>query len=450
MVWCNQIIVSSSLSIEMERDMFTMNEILDIAASFVEVLLCCIFVSSFMEEKKQGKMTLAYLIAGGYLLFNLITMRWQVYSVFRGVVFVCSMVCMNFAVYRRYYDKIIVMTITYFLLLTLIDYSVVALMTYFSDTTFRYFQEMTIFRLYGVIFSKSLLAVFSFFIHKKLTSLKKLRKHHLIIILFVSGCMLLFALYTFQNFMERNRIFGTEVAIFILLLFIEMLIFYSFSSMAKEYEKEEMIGFLNLYNRMLKDSLENEKKSFELWTKKIHDYKHHVIYMRELVEKEDYETLKKLMEEETGILDKQFHYIGSGYMGIDAIINSKIAHAQNLGIHVFCNVAIPKGLSVDENVIVSILGNLLDNAIRAEEACPEKNIELCINAMKGNLYIKVVNHKGEGKISFHTSDKKEARWHGIGLKSVRWQVDRLQGDFQMLQKEKQVAAIVVLYDAMTV
>ena len=216
--------------------------------------------------------------------------------------------------------------------------------------------------------------------------------------------------------------------------------------MTEKNEKEEKLDLLNLYNKMLQESLEEEKHSFDLWSRRVHDYKNHIIYMRELLESKEYERLNKFMQEETGILKYQSSYVQSGYRGIDAIINSKMIYAQGQDIHVFCNIRLPDGLLLDEGAVVTILGNLLDNAIRAEMKLEEKFIEIHINYMQENMYIKIVNHKERGKIDFKSSSKENSKWHGIGLRSVKQQLKKMNGDFSLIQKNEKVVAIAVIYE----
>lgn len=151
------------------------------------------------------------------------------------------------------------------------------------------------------------------------------------------------------------------------------------------------------------------------------------------------------MKEETGNLKQYATVIDSGYYEIDAVINSKMMLAEGWGIHICCTVNLPTDLKLDKGVMVSCLANLLDNAINAEKTQDEKNIEIVINYMKGNLYIKVVNHSEE-RVNFEASSKKENNWHGIGLKSVKDQVEKNNGFFKIQQESDQVIAMIVFYD----
>ena len=152
------------------------------------------------------------------------------------------------------------------------------------------------------------------------------------------------------------------------------------------------------------------------------------------------------MQEEAGILKNHFGFVQSGYKGIDVIINSKAVYAQSQDIHLFCNIHIPSDLLLDEGAMITILGNLLDNAIQAELLMVKKHIEVNISYMKENIYIKIVNHKKGEEIDFNTSNKENTKWHGIGLRSVKQQIKKLHGDFKLIQEEDKVISMVALYD----
>lgn len=421
--------------------------LLDTMAVGIEVAMCFVFVATFMKENKiRNHYILLLIVVVLNVVIDYMTISVQVYSVFRFILFIGTELLVQFLIYRGGYGKILVLTVIYMLVLTLIDYSTVAVMTYLSGMEFIYFQKMTSFRVYGTIISKVLLLTSIIFIQKKLQGLKRLKKIHLISLFVISGFIMFFAFYMFQNFMQRNQILGSETTMFLLLLLIEMLSFYSFSAMMGNKEKEEKLNLMSLYNNMLQKTLEEEKFSFDLWSGRVHDYKNHVVYMLELLETKEYGKLKKYMQEVTGSLKYQSDYIQSGYKGIDVIVSSKKVYAKSQGIHMYCNIGIPLGLSLDEMAMVTILGNLLDNSIRAEISSKEKFIELDINYMKENIYIKIVNHKQSGEIDFETSSKENQTWHGIGLRSVKQQVRKLNGDFKLIQQSDKVIALVVIYE----
>lgn len=422
----------------------------DLVAVIIEVTMCFVFVMAFIDKNVTKKYVIGIIAANILeIVFNYITVQIKVYSVSKSIVYVGIVLIIQCWVFREYYDRIAVMSITYMLFLTLIDYSTVAIMTYLSRLEFSYFQKMTIFRIYGTLISKMILLTVVILIRKKLTGLKKLQRNYLIALFGISGSILMFAFYLFHNFMKRNYILGSETIMFILLLVIEIMAIFSLNFIIEKKENEKKLSLLNLYNNMLELSLEEEKHSFSMWSRQIHDYKNHVIYMQELLKTKEYEKLEEYMQNETGILKTQSPYVQSGYKGIDAILNSKILYAKSKDIHTVCNITIPKGLSLNEDALVTILGNLLDNAIRAEQSLDyekKKLIEINMCYMKENIYIKIVNQKGKEMINFEKSDKEEKQWHGIGLKSVREEIKKMNADFRLIQKDENVIAIIVIYD----
>ncbi len=422
--------------------------LMEILAVIIEIAMCYVYVASFLKDAMLKDHMVGIIITVFIeIIFNDITMRIEVYSICRLIVYFGIVIFAQFLFYGKYYIRIVVMTVNYVLFLVLDDYITVVLMSYLSGTELLYFKEMTLYRIYATIIAKSLLVISVLLIRKKMPELKKLQRRHLFIILGITGITLLYALYIFEHFMQRNFVLGSETMLFFLLWVMEILLIYSFAAIAESSRKEEKLQLMNFYNQMLQKSLDEEKDSFDLWSGRVHDYKNHVIYMLELLKTKEYQQLEDYMQEEAGILNHQSAYVQSGYKGIDIIINSKMVYAQSQGIHLFCNINLPPDLSLDEGAMVTILGNLLDNAIQAELHMREKFVEVNISYMKGNLYIKIVNHKEEEEIDFQTSNKEDSKWHGIGLRSVKHQIKELQGDFKLIQEKDKVISMVVLYDA---
>ncbi len=162
-----------------------------------------------------------------------------------------------------------------------------------------------------------------------------------------------------------------------------------------------------------------------------HDYKNHLQVMKAYLELGEYDKLSAYishLNQEVTDIDK---VIKTGNVMLDAILNSKIAIAQNKNIEVNTKVLLPPAFSVSDYDLCTILGNLLDNAI---EACAGQSegqvrfLRIYIGLLKEQLYISVTNsyetkiQKKNGK--FH-STKASAR--GFGLMSIDSIVKRNKG-----------------------
>jgi len=107
--------------------------LLDAMAVVIEVVMCFVFVATFMKENKiRNHFELILIAVFLNVLIDFMTIFVQVYSVFRIILFIGTELLVQFLTYRKGYGKILVLTVTYILILSLIDYSTVAVMTYFS------------------------------------------------------------------------------------------------------------------------------------------------------------------------------------------------------------------------------------------------------------------------------------------------------------------------------
>lgn len=100
---------------------------------------------------------------------------------------------------------------------------------------------------------------------------------------------------------------------------------------------------------------------------------------------------------------------------------------------------------------MSILGNLLDNAIEALCDVENKYLGVELRSEKGMLYIKIVNnYKGTLKkyqlygITFYQTAKGDPGMHSIGLASVRRAVDGYNGIITIDDQNQQFKMYILL------
>jgi sensor histidine kinase regulating citrate/malate metabolism len=119
---------------------------------------------------------------------------------------------------------------------------------------------------------------------------------------------------------------------------------------------------------------------------------------------------------------------------LSAILNSKAQDARLAGITFNTDLQIPLWTMSDFDAVV-ILGNLLDNAIRAAQKCNSPYINLCMKQVDSYLDIDCTNNHCEtileknGKLLTTREQQKEL--HGLGLSSVRRAVNRINGELEI-------------------
>lgn len=107
-------------------------------------------------------------------------------------------------------------------------------------------------------------------------------------------------------------------------------------------------------------------------------------------------------------------------------------------------ISIPEKYFKGDFYICTILGNLLENAVRGAEESEEKYLMLQIDVEKGGLYIRVENsYKEKENKNSHLDSSR----HGIGLESVKRMVEMKNGEVQIEKAEGRFRVFVFLYIA---
>ena len=179
-----------------------------------------------------------------------------------------------------------------------------------------------------------------------------------------------------------------------------------------------------------------------------HDYKNHLQVMKAHLDMGEYQELADYMlrlDEELTRIDK---VIKTGSLRLDAILNSKIALAKAKQIQVNVKVILPPHISVSDYDLCVLLGNLLDNAIRAcQEAPMPRSISVMLLA-RGELWeIEMINsgsYRPGQEPGSSPGKEGDGAVHGLGLVSVGQIVEKYQGSSRLWQEDGQVRQKVIL------
>lgn len=124
--------------------------------------------------------------------------------------------------------------------------------------------------------------------------------------------------------------------------------------------------------------------------------------------------------------------IKSGNITLDAILNSKVSLAMNKNIKTNISVFAKENMTVSDIDLCVIIGNLLDNAIDANELIEDDNlkfIRIYIGKLKEQLYISITNATAShirNTTGIYITSKNKAM-HGNGLKRVDLTVAKYDG-----------------------
>lgn len=200
-------------------------------------------------------------------------------------------------------------------------------------------------------------------------------------------------------------------------------------SIEKNIEAELLIEKSKLmtdYSNQIEDNLK------ELHSLR-HDIKNHLLIIDGYATQENYSEIHNYIHR----INEQFTttpLFDTPSNVVSALLNSKykVARKHNLDFSIDWSFS---GIYVEDFHIVTILGNLIDNAITAASKCENGFIKLLIEQQESYLKIKIENNHietiSETNGNFQTTKTDTKFRHGLGIKNIRSTVEQLNGQIDI-------------------
>lgn len=144
----------------------------------------------------------------------------------------------------------------------------------------------------------------------------------------------------------------------------------------------------------------------------------------------------------TDQLDKTVDAINTNNVIVNAILNTKYREAQEKGILFILKINDLSDLPVRDDDVVTILGNLLDNAIEGAEKADDKLVRVKFVMEEGEVLIGVSNTYADEVQQIHSGDfisgkTDDMENHGLGIKNILEVVETYGGDYSISYDEKE-------------
>lgn len=175
-------------------------------------------------------------------------------------------------------------------------------------------------------------------------------------------------------------------------------------------------------------------ENFDGQKRKTHEYKNQIVCIESLLGNRKYQELEKYVKEIYGHLDKELDAINTNNVIVNAILNTKYQEADAKGIVFVFRVNDLSQIRIKDEDVVTILSNLLNNAIEACEKCDDKKViklkfvnedEMIIIAVKNTFNHPICYENGEIK----SSKISRAEEHGIGIKNIIKTIEKYNGSY---------------------
>lgn len=222
----------------------------------------------------------------------------------------------------------------------------------------------------------------------------------------------------------------------LLLIAVIMAVIFSFTAinvLVKQFEDKTEEKLLDKQNELYRQQIEYMLQSDESMRIVRHDMKNHIIAVKNIIEKKEYELLDKYIDKISENICLGTEEVNTGNLEFDAVLNSKISTMKRFGIQFKKSIVIPDDVRISGYDMAVIAGNVLDNSIRAVQDLEDDRrwINFNVRYLKNTLYINVSNPYNKsivfGENSMPVTTKADTNRHGIGLKSVAKTVEKYDG-----------------------
>ena len=217
----------------------------------------------------------------------------------------------------------------------------------------------------------------------------------------------------------------------VLIFIICIILIYIFNKMVNVMSENARQKILIKQSEYYEKKIEADRKNINDTRKIKHDMKNHMYAIKNMAKNNMSKDIITYTNDILGKIEGEKVYINTGNYLIDGILNVKFEEVKNQGIDFKYDVKIPEGIKLPEFEVITILGNLLDNAIEGVKSIKDNRyIEVFISYKDSNLLIKIVNTFDGLVIKDNkgfVSRKGEKAYHGIGLENVREQVEKSNG-----------------------
>lgn len=181
-----------------------------------------------------------------------------------------------------------------------------------------------------------------------------------------------------------------------------------------------------------------------------HDMKNHIFMLKSICDNGKKYEYEEYFEEILREVEGKEKIINSGNVIVDSILNYKLESLRADNVELSVNINIPAKMEVSDFDLTTILGNLLDNAIRAVKETEEnKYLSIDIQYKSGRLIIWLVNsykYIEKSKIgNYFISTKEDKNKHGIGQINIERTVDKYDGIIDVKYGDKKFETMIILY-----
>lgn len=222
-----------------------------------------------------------------------------------------------------------------------------------------------------------------------------------------------------------------------------IVVFYLINDIVKREKQLYESRILQLQAESQAEKYQSISENFYKQKKRTHEYKTQIECVKSLLKKKQYSKLEEYVKEICGALGRELDAIDTNNIIVNAILNTKYQEAEENKIVFVLKVNDLSGLKIEDKDIVTILSNLLNNAIEACKKCECDRRIMKVKLVNEDGMIKIgVRNTFNGSILYENGEIRStklvrAEEHGVGIKNIIEVIEKYDGSYVIKENNQE-------------
>ena len=326
---------------------------------------------------------------------------------------------------------------------------IVAMSVVCEDVVYYYFSNLHIKHLtLIVILSSNLLYFMLALLLQKVVELRhgeEIAFLEWIVVIIVPVCSLLVSIVALDDCKDELSIVVGGISMIVMTVFLFVLL----DRIQHMHRNQLDLALLEQQNQAYESQMKLMRDSEERVTALRHDLKNHFLVLNQLAEQSQCTEVTQYIHRLMPLISPREKIVSTGNPVIDGFLNLKLNEAATYGAKIDTEINISSNLPIAPKEISIVLGNLLDNAIRALKECESHSfLAIIMRQEPGILFIEIKNSHN-GRIhrvgNMFKTTKEQKKGHGIGLKNVQRVVEEYHGQMEINNTEESFFVKLVMF-----
>lgn len=416
--------------------------ITDVIVLIIEIVSCYSFFDIFAIKRKRNKSQVVLSVLMLIVLSRLCIHFLKKYTIIKMLLMIVMIILAMWFLYEISFIKTLILVFFIESIITITDYIVIMILAKnYGDITTLGGASSLIGRLILIL---SRLILFAILIVISRISSKKRNNvtadmsnkewiQFLIFPIFTICAVMLMVNSVMKSY--HSDIVPVYYIIAIGLIVLNLVVFHLISEILEHSRKmkeaqilrQQSIGQVGLYNSM--------RENYNIQRQRTHEYKNQIVCMDMLMKKKDYSKLEDYIGNISDGLDAQLDMVDTNNDVVNAILNAKYYEAIKNDVLFVLKINDLSDIKVSDEDIVTILSNLLDNAIEVAKQCNvgKRTVKIKLLSEDDVLTIAVSNtYKTEPMLTedgYIRTTKNNKEEHGWGIRNIVATLEKYDAEY---------------------